>query len=108
MLRKITRFLSLTSLLLFSQTAVGEKMDDLSLTLYYKPTCPFCLKVIAYMDRHHIVTPLEDVSDPEQRQELISIGGKSQVPCLVIDGKPLYESDAIIKWMRENLESQEN
>jgi len=103
---KLTRFLWLTIFLLVSKTAHGDAMDDLSLTLYYKPTCPFCQKVISYMDRHNIVTPLEDVSDPEQREVLISIGGKPQVPCLIIDGRPLYESDAIIEWMRENLESR--
>lgn len=104
MLGKMTLCLRLA--LLLCSFAFGVAMDDLSLTLFYKPTCPFCQKVIAYMDRHHIVTPLEDVSDPAQRQELISIGGKPQVPCLIIDGKPLYESDAIIAWMRENLESK--
>jgi len=34
--------------------------------------------------------------------ELIKIGGKSQVPCLVINGRALYESQDIIKWFDEN------
>jgi len=38
----------------------------------------------------------------ESREELISIGGQSQIPCLVIDGKALYESDDIIEWLKEN------
>lgn len=59
------------------------------------------------MDRHDITIPLEDTSDSEQREELIAIGGKPQVPCLIIDGEALYESDAIIAWMRENLESRD-
>jgi glutaredoxin len=41
--------------------------------------------------------------DPEARKELISIGGKEQVPCLFIDGNPLYESADIINWLEENL-----
>jgi len=34
--------------------------------------------------------------------ELIKIGGMSQVPCLVIDGKALYESLDIIEWFKRN------
>ena len=40
--------------------------------------------------------------DSTYRDELIKIGGKSQVPCLVIDGKALYESLDIIEWFKKN------
>lgn len=30
------------------------------------------------------------------------MGGKRQVPCLFIDGKPLYESSDIIAWFEQN------
>jgi len=73
------------------------------LTLYYMPTCPFCIKVIAYMRKNDIEIPMKDtLSDPAFRQELLGIGGKTQVPCLIIDGKALYESDDIIMWFKEN------
>jgi len=36
-------------------------------------------------------------------EELIRLGGKDQVPMLLIDGKPLYESGDIIKWFKENM-----
>ena len=90
----------------FAETnqAMGENMNDLEISLFYRPTCPFCQKVIAYMDKHQIIVPMEDISDTEQQQQLVSIGGKSQVPCLVVDGKALYESDDIIAWMQEHLE----
>ena len=42
-------------------------------------------------------------TDPDAEQTLISIGGKRQVPCLFIDGKPLYESSYIIAWVQKNL-----
>ena len=29
-------------------------------------------------------------------------GGKEQIPCLFIDGQPLYESQDIVKWLRKN------
>ena len=34
------------------------------------------------------------------RQRLIEVGGYEQVPCLFIDGKPLYESLDIIDWLK--------
>jgi len=40
--------------------------------------------------------------NPAYRDELIKIGGKPQVPCLVIDGKVLYESLDIIEWFKKN------
>ncbi len=76
-------------------------MQDL--VLYYMPTCPFCQKVISYMKKNDIEVPMKDtMSNQSFRQELLKIGGKTQVPCLVIDGKALYESDDIIVWFKDN------
>jgi len=41
-------------------------------------------------------------ADPANTGELIKIGGRSQVPCLVIDGRALYESNDIIQWFENN------
>lgn len=55
------------------------------------------------MKQHQISIPLVDRDfSPENRQALLDVGGKTQVPCLVIDGKPLYESNDIIEWLKEN------
>jgi len=73
------------------------------LTLYYKPTCPYCQKVLGFMDQNGISVPLKNREEtPQIRQELVDIGGKPQVPCLIIDGKALYESDDIIQWFKKN------
>ena len=57
-----------------------------------------------YMAVHTIEIPLSDItSNPEAAEKLIEVGGKRQVPCLFIDGKPLYESDDIIAWLNKNL-----
>ncbi len=70
--------------------------------LYMKPSCPFCRKVLRYMEREHISLPMKDISaEPAAREELVAIGGKGQVPCLVIKGKPLYESDDIIAYLSD-------
>ena len=69
-------------------------------TLYYYPTCPYCRKVFRAMDEMKIDLPKKDATVPEIAEELIRIGGKDQVPCLVIDGKAMYESDDIIAYLR--------
>ena len=73
------------------------------LALYYRPMCPFCQKVLRFMEAEGVSLELKDISgNPELGQELVSIGGKSQVPCLSIDGEALYESDDIIQWLKDN------
>ena len=68
--------------------------------LYYKPTCPYCLKVLRFMQAEGIECEMRNTLEPGVADELIGIGGKRQVPCLVIDGKALYESNDIIAYMK--------
>ena len=73
------------------------------LTLYHFEGCSYCTRVRQYMAQHKISIPLKDIhANPDYREELIKIGGKGQVPCLVIDGKALYESLDIIEWLKQN------
>lgn len=72
------------------------------LKMFFKPTCPFCLKVIDYIEINKIKVDLSDINDNVNASDLVKIGGKRQVPCLLIDGKPLYESDDIIKWFKSH------
>ena len=68
------------------------------LTLYYKPTCPYCIKALHFLEQNDISVPLKNINESSQnRNELLRIGGKIQVPCLVINSKALYESDDIIQ-----------
>ena len=76
----------------------------MTLTLFYKPTCPYCQKVLRFMQTQDITLAMKNVQEtPAFREELIRIGGKSQVPCLVIDGKAMYESDDIVAWLDKNV-----
>lgn len=73
------------------------------LVLYYRPTCPFCIRVTDFMRSRGIEIPLRNISiDSEAARTLVSVGGKQQVPCLFIDDKPLYESSDIIAWLDAN------
>lgn len=73
------------------------------LALYYFSSCPYCRMVLDVIERMDIDIDMHDIHLEEgARDELIRIGGKGQVPCLVIDGKPLYESGDIISWLETN------
>lgn len=73
------------------------------LELFIRPTCPFCVRVTDFMKNRGIEIPLRNISqDSDAAHTLISVGGKQQVPCLFIDGKPLYESSDIIAWLDAN------
>ncbi len=76
----------------------------MTLELFKVDTCPYCQRVIRHINstgRKDIV--FRDINeDKEAEQTLIRVGGKRQVPCLFIDGKPLYESLDIIKWLDEH------
>lgn len=74
------------------------------LVLYYYEECPYCQKVLRFLKDSQISVTLKNTrTDSKAREELMKIGGKSQVPCLVINGKPLYESVDIIAWLKENI-----
>lgn len=75
------------------------RYDDL--VLYYKGSCPYCVKVLKFIEANDIQVELRDTLDPQNQNDLIKIGGKRQVPCLIIDGTALYESDDIIRYLRD-------
>ena len=77
----------------------------MTFSLYHFQSCPFCQKVRNFIEENSLQSQIEyrDIKlQPEYKEELISIGGKKQVPCLVIDGKALYESDDIIRFIQTN------
>lgn len=76
----------------------------MNLTLYHFQGCPYCARVRDYLSKENISIPMKDIhANQVYKQELMAIGGKTQVPCLVIDGKALYESLDIIEWLRKNV-----
>ena len=69
-----------------------------NLILYYSPTCPYCVKVLRFLEDNGIELELRDRGFESNRSDLVAIGGKAQVPCLIINGSPMYESDDIIDY----------
>lgn len=73
------------------------------LDLYYYPECPYCQKVLRAMRRLGIedkITLKNILTSDEDAETLVRVGGKRQVPCLFVDGVPMYESDDIVAWLR--------
>lgn len=73
----------------------------MKLELYKKDSCPYCQKVLrAIRESGRTDIEMKDIiTDDANREELVRVGKKLQVPCLFIDGKPMYESDDIIAWL---------
>ena len=42
----------------------GSLMYFDNMVLYYKPTCPFCHKVLAFMEQEDIAMPMRDTLEP--------------------------------------------
>ena len=68
--------------------------------LYMMTSCPYCQRVLHFLDRHELTIDLVDTTQPGNLDELERIGGKRQVPCLVVDGKPMYESTDIVAYLK--------
>lgn len=83
--------------------------DCPELELYYSPYCYYSHKVLNFLKNIHKMIPLKDViHDANAKAELKEKGGKLQVPCLFINGHPLYESDHIILWLTEHKDCLED
>ena len=70
---------------------------DHELVLYVMTGCPYCIKVKRFLADNGVTIPERNISTDSDAEQ------KRQVPCLFIDGKPLYESSDIIAWAQENL-----
>lgn len=73
------------------------------LVLYHFPTWPYCRIVLDYTKKNNIELIDKNIQEKnEYKEELLQLGGKIQVPCLLIDGKVMYESGDIMRWLKEN------
>lgn len=72
------------------------------LELFVLETCPYCLKVMDYMDKNGIEYRKIDISNEESMNSLIQIGGKRQVPFLIDKDRniQMYESNDIIEYLK--------
>ncbi|PIQ29130.1 glutaredoxin [bacterium (Candidatus Blackallbacteria) CG17_big_fil_post_rev_8_21_14_2_50_48_46] len=88
----------------FKQPAKTEQVLNLKpdeLVLYKFDACPFCRRVMAVIEEHQWPVVYRDTREnPQYRQKLIELTGKTQVPCLLVDGQPMLESKEIIQYLQ--------
>lgn len=74
------------------------------LILYYRPDCPYCNRVTKFLEAEGKADSINmrNTFNPRYQRELLRVGGKSQVPCLLIDGEPMYESKDILNWLKNH------
>ena len=77
-----------------------------NMTLYYKPTCPYCIKVLDFMEEEGVELEMKDTYVTENLEELKALNnGITQVPCLDVNGHPMLESADIISFLRNIVHS---
>lgn len=70
--------------------------------LFILETCPYCKKVMKFLEDKKLKYRLIDIANKESEESLIQIGGKRQVPFLVDNERniQMYESDDIIEYLK--------
>ncbi|MBF0289683.1 MAG: glutathione S-transferase N-terminal domain-containing protein [SAR324 cluster bacterium] len=80
----------------------------MQLELYYFDSCPFCQKVTSVIEQLKIQDKIimKNIhQNQEYAQALVQMNGGRQVPCLVIDGKPMLESADISQFLQSTFAS---
>ena len=89
-----------------SDPPISGPEESTGLVLYGRPSCPYCARVdrvIQELGIEEKLTRRLTTYGSEWRTDLRNKTGSTQVPCLFIDGQPMFESLDIIDWMRSNL-----
>lgn len=83
--------------------ATSKAKQKPELNLFYSPSCPYSREVLDYLNQIHKKIPLTNVQNNAEAKDYLKTYGKSmKVPCLFIDGQPLYGADAIIEWLSQH------
>ena len=78
------------------------------LELFFFPDCPYCRKVLGAIDDLGLKDRIafrDARNDPKEKEALVELTGKTQVPCLVIDGDPMHESEDIKQYLYQTFGS---
>ncbi len=70
--------------------------------LYILESCPYCKKVMSFMDDRGVKYNKIDTSEKASEEALVKAGGKRQVPFLVDKDRniQMYESNDIIEYLK--------
>jgi len=79
-------------------------MREKKLELYFFEQCPFCqivMQALRVTGLEEKVTYFDIHDDHKYKEKLIADTGRSTVPCMYIDGKPMHESRDIANWLHQ-------
>ncbi len=83
-------------------------MSAPELDFYYFDACPYCQRVMSVIDKNKIKVNYKDIHEGTvHMQKLLLITGKRTVPCMFIDGDPMFESLDIMNWLEKNKDKLE-
>ena len=70
--------------------------------LFMLDTCWYCRRVVEYLDENNIPYEKIDISEKENEEALVRIGGKRQVPFIIDTDKniEMYESNDILEYLK--------
>ena len=75
----------------------------MKLELFYYDACPFCAFVLNEIrDLGIKVDYCNILEDEKHLNRLVSDTGRRTVPRLYIDNKPMFESQDIVNWLKDN------
>ena len=71
------------------------------LALYKFNSCPYCRRVMKGIESFSLDVEMRDIQQTSQhRKALKTKTGRTTVPCLFIDGEPMFESMDILAWLK--------
>ena len=74
-----------------------------NLELFYFPSCPYCQFVLKAINELGLNISMRDIMKDKSALEFhVKKTGRRTVPCLYIDGEPLFESQDIVTWLKKN------
>lgn len=83
-----------------AQAPVPEPDRDRELVLYRRDACGACARVERALQELGLDVPRRDTwRDRGAGDELLAKTGRTQVPCLFVDGAALFESRDIAAWL---------
>ena len=80
----------------------GHFFYFMKLDLYYYDECPFCQLVLEAIDDLGLEAKVNLCNvrkDSKYRDYHVKTTGRTTVPCLYIDDKPMFESRDIVRWL---------
>ena len=109
MLKKIRQWFQTDS----SNPSPSDSIEEFEtlppLVLYKFDACPYCKRVQNIIDSlqiHDQIEMRDTRTHSKWRQDLYKRTGKTQVPCLFVDGKEMFESLDIVEYLKQRFTKQ--